>query len=77
MMPSLVAPCALRSGERHWAEASSDGHHVYGDAALVVGRWRAMGQNAGQRFDYEARYVSVWVRRVEGWRMVSDQPTPM
>jgi ketosteroid isomerase-like protein len=56
---------AFRSGERYWEEARSDEHRVrvYGDAA-VVGRGRARGRNAGQRFDYQARYVSVWVRRV-------------
>ena len=57
---------AFRSGKRYWEEARSDEHRVrvYGDAAVVVGRGRAMGRNAGQRFDYQAHYVSVWVRRV-------------
>jgi ketosteroid isomerase-like protein len=70
---------SFRSGERYWAEARSDEHHVrvYGDAAVVVGRWWARGQNGTDTFDYQARYVSVWVRHDEGWRMVSDQSTPM
>jgi ketosteroid isomerase-like protein len=70
---------SFRSGERYWAEARSDEHHVrvYGDAAVVVGRWRARGRNGAQPFDYQARYVSVWVRRDGGWRMVSDQSTPI
>ena len=70
---------SFRSGERYWAEARSDEHHVrvYGDAAVVVGRWRARGQNGADAFDYQARYVSVWVRRDAGWLMVSDQSTPM
>ena len=70
---------SFRSGERGWEEAHSDEHDVriYGDAAVVVGRWRAKGANAGRPFDYAARYVSVWVERDGEWRMVSDQSTPM
>jgi ketosteroid isomerase-like protein len=70
---------SFRSGERHWMEAHSEEHdvRVYGDTAVVVGRWRARGTNAGTSFDYQARYVSVWVRRDGGWRMVSDQSTPI
>jgi hypothetical protein len=56
---------SFRSGERHWDEAHSDEHHVriYGNTAVVVGRWRARGENAGRVFDYQARFVSVWVSR--------------
>ena len=70
---------SFRSGERHWTEAHSDELHVrvYGNTAVVVGRWQAKGTNAGQHFDYQARYVSMWVRRDRGWRMVSDQSTPI
>ena len=70
---------SFRSGERHWDEAHSDEHHVrvYGNTAVVVGRWRARGENAGRSFDYQARFVSVWVRRDGEWRMVSDQSTPI
>jgi ketosteroid isomerase-like protein len=70
---------SFRSGERHWDEAHSDEHHVrvYGNTAVVVGRWRARGENAGRSFDYQARFVSVWVRRDREWRMVSDQSTPI
>jgi ketosteroid isomerase-like protein len=70
---------SFRSGERHWNEAHSDEHHVrvYGNTAVVVGRWRARGENAGRSFDYQARFVSVWVRRDREWRMVSVQSTPI
>jgi ketosteroid isomerase-like protein len=70
---------SFESGERSWEEARSDEHdvRVYGNTAVVVGRWRARGANAGQHFDYAARYVSVWVERGGGWRMVSDQSTPI
>jgi ketosteroid isomerase-like protein len=70
---------SFRSGERHWTEAQSDELfvRVYGNTAVVVGRWQAKGTNAGQYFDYQARYVSMWVRRDGEWRMVSDQSTPI
>jgi ketosteroid isomerase-like protein len=70
---------SFRSGERNWAEAHSDDHrvHVYGDVAVVVGRWRARGTNAGRTFDYAARCVAVWARHEGEWRMVSDQSTQM
>ncbi len=70
---------SFRSGERSWAEAHSDDHRVrvYGDVAVVVGRWRDRGTNAGKSFDYALRYVAVWARHEGEWRMVSDQATPM
>jgi len=70
---------SMRSGDRSWEDAHSDEHDVriYGDTAVVVGRWRARGVNTGQSFDYAACYVSVWVRHEGGWRMVSDQSTPI
>jgi ketosteroid isomerase-like protein len=68
---------SLRSDTRHWDEASSDDHTVtvYGDCAVVFGRWRGAGVNGGQRFDYTARYVAVWVWRDGRWQMVADQST--
>ena len=70
---------SFRSGGRGWDEAHSDDHDVriYGNTVVVIGRWRARGINAGQPFDYAARYVSVWVKSDGEWRMVSDQSTPI
>jgi ketosteroid isomerase-like protein len=70
---------SFRSSERNWDEVHSDDHRVriYGDVAVVVGRWRARGTNAGRASDYAARYVTVWARHEGEWRMVSDQATPM
>ena len=68
---------SFESSARHWDEAQSDELQVrvYGEAAVVVGRWQARGVNARQVFDYAARYVSVWVWRDDRWQMVSDQST--
>ena len=65
------------SGTREWDWAGSDEYRVqiYGEVAVVCGRWRARGVNAGHSFDYAARYVSVWVYRDGRWQMVSDQAT--
>ena len=69
------ALASFRAGNRHWEVAESDEYQieVYEDVAVVFGRWRAKGVNAGQAFDYAARYVSVWVDRDGRWQMVSDQ----
>ena len=68
---------SFESSARHWDEAQSDELQVrvYGEAAVVTGRWQARGVNAGQVFDYAARYVSMWVWRDSRWQMVSDQST--
>jgi len=68
---------SLRSEQRHWASATSDEHQVriYGDTAIVIGRWTAKGVNHGEAFDYAARYMSVWVKRAGRWQMVADQST--
>lgn len=66
-------------GERVWDFAQSDQHQVkiYGNTAIVLGRWRAQGTNNGQPFDYAARYVSVWIWEDDRWQMLSDQSTPI
>lgn len=68
---------SYQSGGRRWEWAESDELvvRVYGEAAVVKGRWRAKGVNQGERFDYAARYVSVWVKEWGWWQMVSDQST--
>lgn len=70
---------SLRSEQRHWEVAESDEHQVrvYGDTAVVIGRWRGRGVNHGQRFDYAARYLGVWVKRAGRWQLVADQSTEL
>jgi len=77
IIPKHQALASFQGGQRHWEKAESDQYQVtvYGDAAVVVGRWRAKGVNAGQAFDYAARYVAVWIYRDDRWQMVSDQST--
>jgi ketosteroid isomerase-like protein len=68
---------SLRSQQRHWDVAYSTDHdiRVYGDTAVVIGRWVARGVNHGQAFDYSARYLCVWVKRAGRWQIVADQST--
>ncbi len=68
---------SFESGARHWDEARTEDLEVrvYGEAAVVIGLWRARGTNSGRAFDYAARYMAVWVRRDGRWQSVSDQST--
>ncbi len=64
---------------RTWEFTRSDEHDVriYGDTALVIGRWTARGENNGVRFDYAARFLSVYVQRNGQWQMVAEQSTEL
>jgi ketosteroid isomerase-like protein len=68
---------SYQSGQRQWDSASIDelDIRIYGQTAVVTGRWQASGENFDSRFDYAARYVSVWCWTEERWQMVSDQST--
>ena len=70
---------SYRSGKRRWDHANSDEHRirVFGDVAILVGRWIGRGENDGLRFDYTARFMSVYVRRSGAWQLVADQSTPL
>ena len=68
---------SYQSGERSWEAAQADEYDVrlYGETAVVIGRWTARGVNHGQRFDYAARFLSVYVKRDGHWQMVAEQST--
>lgn len=61
------------SGERHWqeAEVTQLDVKIYGEMARVVGIWRAVGTNAGNPFDYQARFISIWVKQAGAWKNLS------
>jgi ketosteroid isomerase-like protein len=67
------------SGNRHWDVAESDQYqvNVLGDAAVLVGRWTGRGVNAGEAFDYTARFMAVYARRNGKWLLVADQSMPL
>jgi len=62
---------------RAWDVARGDEYdvRVYGDTAVLIGRWTARGNNDGQPFDYTARFLSIYVRRDGRWQMVAEQST--
>ena len=66
---------SLQTGGRSWEIARSDEMDVqiYGETAVVVGRWRGKGQNGETAFDYSARFLSVWVCEKGIWRNVAAQ----
>jgi ketosteroid isomerase-like protein len=68
---------AYQPESRFWELAEGDEYDVriYGDTALVIGRWRARGENQGVRFDYAARFLSLYVRRTGQWQLVAEQST--
>ena len=67
------------SGKRNWEYADSDQYEInlYGDIAVLIGRWRGRGENDGQRFDYSARFLAIYVRRDGIWKLAADQSTPI
>lgn len=68
---------SLQRDNRHWEVAASDELDVrlYGDTAVVTGRWRGRGQNGEVAFDYRARFLSIWVREAGEWRNVAYMAT--
>lgn len=70
---------AYQPEDRHWEYAQGDEYDVriYGDTAIVVGRWTARGVNNGAAFDYAARFLTVYVRRNGSWQMLAEQSTPI
>ena len=66
------------SGTRRWDEARSDQLEVrlFGETAVVTGRWTASGQNGAERFDYTAHFLAVWVYADNRWQNVASHSTP-
>jgi ketosteroid isomerase-like protein len=70
---------SLASDTRHWQVAQSDemAVRVYGDTAVVIGRWTGKGLNGDEPFDYQARFLSVWINENGQWRNIAYQATPI
>ena len=48
---------------------------VYGDTAVVVGRWQGKGSEKGKAFDEAERFTDTWVKQNGQWRCVASQGT--
>jgi ketosteroid isomerase-like protein len=66
---------SYQTGMRHWDTASVGELTVtlHGETAVVVGRWQATGKNNSERFNYAARFLSVWIRDEGRWRNIAYQ----
>ena len=66
------------SGQRYWEIAESSEHSVemLGEVAVLTGRWRGVGVNAGEAFDYAARFVCLYVLEDGVWRLYLDFSMP-
>lgn len=69
---------SYRSGDRKWEVAESDHYDVYlyGETAVLIGRWRGVGENAGESFDYRARFLAVYALEAGGWKLAADVSVP-
>lgn len=61
---------SYRTGNRRWnrADVSELEVAIYGETGRVSGIWSASGINNGEEFDYQARFLSVWVKEVGLWK---------
>jgi len=48
---------------------------VYGNTALVTCHWEVHVLNGGNKIDTNARYLHVYVKQKDGWKMVAHQAT--
>ena len=48
---------------------------LYGDVAILSGRTRMTGRYKGKPFKSHYRYIDIYVRGSEGWKIVSVQVT--
>ena len=67
----------VRSGGLTFTTGKSDDVRVkvYGNTAVVTGRFTAGGKNEGRDFTFVERYTAVFVKRNGNWQMVAEQAT--
>lgn len=70
---------SYRSGDRQWEIADSSDHRVKisGDLAILIGRWRGVGFNQGERFDFRTRFLSIYQLEEKNWKMILDISVPI
>jgi ketosteroid isomerase-like protein len=70
---------SFTTGDRHWDLAQSDEMtvRIHGDTAVVTGRWRGRGRNGAIHFNYQARFLSTWVRENGAWRNLAYMATEL
>jgi ketosteroid isomerase-like protein len=68
---------AIKSGVTKYESMKRDDIKVgvYGDTALVTCHWEVHVLNRGNKIDTNARYIHVYVKQKDGWKMVAHQST--
>ena len=66
---------ALSSGDLKLTGAKSDDLRIriYGETAVMTGRFTAKAESGGKSEMIEERYTAVWVRRDGRWQLVAEQ----
>jgi ketosteroid isomerase-like protein len=79
VLGKVQALAAFSAPHRNWELAESTDHkiRIYGDTALMIATWRSKGENLGVAFNYQARFLAVYVKRQGAWKMVADMATPV
>jgi uncharacterized protein (TIGR02246 family) len=70
---------SVRSGLLHYSDLKVEDvvPRVFGDAAVVIDRRKQTATVGGQPRPSDVRDTNVWVKHQEGWRLVSQQVTPI
>jgi ketosteroid isomerase-like protein len=68
---------AIKSGATKYQSMKRDDIkvNVYGNAAVVTCHWEVHVLARGNKIDTNARYIHVYVKRKDGWKMVAHQAT--
>lgn len=63
---------SYQGGNRKWetAAVSELSVELFDNMARVIGIWSASGMNNGQTFDYQARFISIWLKENNGWKNI-------
>jgi hypothetical protein len=64
---------SYQTGNRNWdkAEVSELEVEIFGEMARVIGLWSAVGLNNGEAFNYQARFISIWIKEDSLWKNIA------
>lgn len=70
---------SLKSGETRFTSAKVDQMrvHVYGDTAIVTGRFQGAGTEKGKPFNEAERWTDTWVKQNGQWLCVASHGSPV
>jgi ketosteroid isomerase-like protein len=69
----------LESRDLVWASVSGEDMkvRVYGDTAVVTGRFFGKGRYKGATLDEHQRFTSVWIKRNGNWQAISEHASSL